>query len=57
VCIGDRYRIGEAEFEVPGHLLPRRLATRRTPATRPARLPPPSRLLPAGDHRRSCPGG
>ena len=54
VCIGDRYRIGEAEFEVTQ---PRvtcfRVGMRmgRTAAPVAAGRPPPSRVLPAGPHR------
>ena len=59
VCIGDRYRIGEAEFEVTQ---PRvtcyRVGMRLgEPATaRAAGQPPPARLLHAGHHRGPHPG-
>ena len=59
VCIGDRYRIGEAEFEVTQ---PRvtcyRVGLRagRARAARAAGRPPPAGLLHAGPHRRAHPG-
>ena len=59
VCIGDRYRIGEAEFEVTQ---PRvtcyRVGLRfGEPAdARAAGRPSPARLLPAGHHRGPGPG-
>jgi len=60
VCIGDRYRIGAAEFEVtpaPGHLLPGRPAPRPARTARAAGQPPPPRVLPAGHPGRAHPGG
>ena len=48
VCIGDRYRIGTAVFEVTPaarHVLPRRDPDERRAHTGAARLPPPPRLL------------
>ena len=59
VCIGDRYRIGQAEFEVTQ---PRVTCYRVGPAAGRARTvgaagrPPPARFLHAGDHRGPHPG-
>ena len=50
VCVGDRYRIGTALFEVSpaeGHLLPARYPDERAADARAAgRAPPPRLLLP-----------
>ena len=59
VCIGDRYRIGEAEFEVSQprvtcYRVAMRLGRTRTPGA--ARCSPPPRLLSAGHHRRNGTG-
>ena len=54
VCIGDRFRIGEALFEVSqptGHLLPGGPANGRAPTAGAAGEPSSSRLLPAGAAR------
>ena len=59
VCIGDRYRIGGAVFEVtpaPGHLLPGRRAHERAPDGGADGVAPAARLLPAGHDRGTGPG-
>ena len=53
VCIGDRYRIGTATFEVtqPRVTCYRVGIRMNNPHSRPARLPPPSGLLLPGARR------
>ena len=59
VCIGDRYRIGEAEFEVTQPRVTCYRVGMRMGEPRDARAagrPPPPGLLPAGHHRGARPG-